>query len=514
MSLVDPTSQGAIPAEHLAALSHEFRTPLNGVIGMAGLLGGTRLSAEQRAYVAALTESGEHLLRLVNDVLDYAKLGSERVELHPVAVDVEDLLRCVCELLSPRAHEKDIDIAWAVEGLTRPIVADEARLKQILLNLAGNAVKFVSSGGVLVMVRTTGAGDLRLIVRDTGPGVPAAARETIFEAFVQADGGSLTGAGLGLAIARRIAGAMGGAIGVGDAPGGGAEFWFEAKFPIAGPATRRARPLQGRSVAVVSASLVVRDAAVAQIEASGGRAFAGADIHQVLARAPADATVLIDEALMPGRRLFDPPAGRSCVLLLRPEDRARIPALRLAGYAGYLIKPLRRSSLVARVRAAAGAKAMAATTRDERTDPLIEQPAGAARPLAGARVLLAEDNPINAMLARTLLEREGCAVDHVADGSAAVSALKSGGYDLALMDVRMPVMGGMEATRMLRKRGVMTPVVALTANAFEDDRRACLAAGMDGFLVKPLSPAALRAALIAWIGQRWTDRPTRATLAS
>ncbi len=514
MSPPDPTSEGASPAEHLAALSHEFRTPLNGVIGMAGLLAGTRLSAEQRAYVAALTESGEHLLRLVNDVLDFAKLGGGRIELHPAVLDVEELLRCVCELLSPRAHEKGIDIAWAAEGVTRPILADEARLKQILLNLAGNAVKFVSSGGVLVTATATGAGGLRLVVRDTGPGVAAGARESIFEPFVQADGGSPTGAGLGLAIARRIGEAMGGAVGVGEAAGGGAEFWFEAKFPHGGPASRRARPLRGRSVAVVSPSLVVRHAAITQVEASGGRAFAGADLSQVIALAPADAIVLIDADLATGRRAFNPPDGRSCVILLRPEDRARIPALRLAGYAGYLIKPLRRSSLVARVRVATGARPISASTRDERTDPTADEPAGAGRPLAGARVLLAEDNPINAMLARTLLEREGCAVDHVPDGAAALSALKSGGYDMALMDVRMPVMGGMEATRQLRRKGVTTPVVALTANAFEDDRRACLAAGMDGFLVKPLSPDALRSALIAWIGQRWTDRAPRATLAS
>jgi len=188
-----------ISAEQLASLSHEFRTPLNGVLGMAQLLEGTRLSAEQRAYTAALRESGEHLLTLVNDVLDFAKLGAGRIDLHSGHVGVEALLRGVCELLSPRAREKGIEIAWAVPATVGSIHADESRLRQILLNFAGNAVKFTEQGGVLLGVAEGRSGRLRLTVEDTGPGVSEAQRERIFEAFTQAEAAhaDLGGAGEG-----------------------------------------------------------------------------------------------------------------------------------------------------------------------------------------------------------------------------------------------------------------------------------------------------------------------------
>jgi CheY-like chemotaxis protein len=505
-----------IPAEHLAALSHEFRTPLNGVIGMTRLLAGTALSAEQSAYVAALAECGDHLLSLVNDVLDYARLGADHFELHPGVVHIEEVLRSVTELLSSRTHDKGIDIAWGAAPGLAPIMADEARLKQILLNFAGNAVKYVTTGGVLITADSPRRGRLRLTVADTGPGVPQALRERIFEAFVQADpagGANLGGAGLGLAIARRIAEAMGGSVGVEAASGGGARFWFEASLRSAGPAPRE-RPLRGLTVAIASPSAIVRTAARLQIEASGGRATPAASLEEALATAPSAAVLLIDHAASPASRRPPPPPRGHAVILLAPEERALIPGFRRAGYAGYLIKPLRRASLVARVLAVISADAAPAVIEDDRIEAGDPPPQPGAAVHAGRRVLLAEDNPISAMLARTLLEREGCAVDHVADGEAAVEALGRGRYDLALMDVRMPVMGGKAATAAIRAAGVATPVVALTANAFEDDRLACLAAGMDDFLVKPLTPEALRAALARWIGGRWTKGPTRATLAS
>src|SRR3984957_20468444 len=228
----EPSPSG-IPHEHLAALSHEFRTPLNGVIGMARLLESTRLTEEQRAYVAALTESGEHLLGLVNDVLDYARLGAGAGELNRGLVAPEDLMRQGCELFSPKAHEKGVEIGWAAEADLAPVTADEGRLRQILLNLAGNAVKFVDTGGVLVLAQKTATGDLRFTVSDTGPGVPRAERARIFQAFSQGASGRHAhqgGAGLGLAIAARLADAMGGRLGVGGVEGEGADFWFEAAF--------------------------------------------------------------------------------------------------------------------------------------------------------------------------------------------------------------------------------------------------------------------------------------------
>ena len=505
----DQTSRPGIPHEHLAALSHEFRTPLNGVIGMARLLESTRLTAEQRAYVTALTESGEHLLGLVNDVLDYARLGAGKVELSPAPVSPEDLLRSVCELMSPRAHEKGVEIGWAAEGGLTPILADEGRLRQILLNLAGNAVKFVEQGGVLILAQRAGDGGLRFTVSDTGPGVPEAERGRIFEAFAQGGSGRdarQAGAGLGLAIAGRLAEAMGGRLGVGGIEGEGADFWFEAAFESAGPSEAGAS-LVGRSVAVASPSPIVREAAARQVESSGGRAIRAVTLDEALRQTESGDVVLVDHLLAGAAGEFAPPEGRAGVVLLRPEERDRIGPYRAAGFGGYLIKPLRRASLVERVLAAGQAHA----ADDDRIAPKAAAPAPSA---GGVRVLLAEDNPINAMLAGTLLRREGAVVEHVESGEAALAALERGAYDIVLMDVRMPGLGGLESTRALRRRRVETPVVALTANAFEDDRRACLEAGMDDFLVKPLSLDALRKALAKWTGPGWTRPRGRAKVAS
>jgi CheY-like chemotaxis protein len=497
----------AITPEQLATLSHEFRTPLNGVLGMARLLDGTDLSPEQKAYVSALKESGDHLLGLINDVLDLARLGAGKVELLPAPMEVENLLRQVAELMSPRAHEKGIEIAWAAAPGLGPVLADEGRLRQVLLNFAGNAVKFTQTGGILIAAEPGPDGAMRFTVSDSGPGVPDEAKRRIFEPFSHADpshgGSALGGAGLGLAIVQRLAEAFGADIGVEDAPGGGACFWFSAELPPAGPAGLD-NSLEGRWVAVASPNAFVRKAAVRQIEACGGRAVAAAGVAGVLSKAPDDAVLLIDNALLARRRAIRPPEGRTAIVLLRPDERDRIEPGRAAGFAGYLIKPLRRASLAARVLAADDAAHFQdnQTADDERIAP-------AAAP--GARVLLAEDNPINALLARTLLEREGAVVDRAASGAETLAAMEAGTYDLILMDVRMPGMSGMEAARALRARGVTTPIVALTADAFEDDRRACLASGMDDFLVKPLTPASLRDALARWA--RWTPAAAQGRLA-
>ncbi|HEX3919999.1 MAG TPA: ATP-binding protein, partial [Caulobacteraceae bacterium] len=352
--MTDPATPHGIPHEHLAALSHEFRTPLNGVIGMARLLDGTRLTAEQRSYVGALIESGEHLLGLVNDILDYARLGAGKTELAMSAVAPEDLLRQVCELLSPKAHEKNVEIGWAADGDLAPILADEGRMRQILLNLAGNAVKFVETGGVLVLAERAPGGRLRFTVSDTGPGVPQAERAHIFEAFAQGGSGlgaRQGGAGLGLAIAARLADAMGGELGVGGVAGNGADFWFEAAFEAAAePAPKAA--LDGRTVGIASPSAIVREAAARQIEASGGRAVRASGVEEALQLTSDDAVILIDQALAGPGAPLSPPPGRAGVILLKPEERDRIAASRGAGFEGYLIKPLRRASLVERVLAA------------------------------------------------------------------------------------------------------------------------------------------------------------------
>ncbi|WP_309643954.1 response regulator [Phenylobacterium sp.] len=499
-----PPRAANVSAEQLASLSHEFRTPLNGVLGMARLLEGTRLTQEQRAYVSALRDSGEHLLGLVNDVLDFARLGADKIELQPSTFEVEGLLRSVCELMSPRAREKGLEIAWSAPAGIGQAFADEGRLRQILLNFAGNAIKFTTHGGVLVTVSESGP-SLRFTVADTGPGVTEAVRDKIFEAFEMADPShdvQLGGTGLGLAIARKLATAMQGAVGVDTAPSGGAAFWFEAAFERM-PVTPE-RVLQGRAVAVASANPILAEAARALIEAGGGAPVIAGDIGGLIEAAGPSDILLLDHALArPGKTLVLP-AGRTAIVLLAPEDRGLIDGYRAAGFAGYLIKPLRRGSLAERVLAAAGLRgdSRAEAPEDDRIAP-------AAAP--GARVLLVEDNPINALLARTLLTREGCAVDQAGGGEEALAALAVGDYDLILMDMRMPGMSGLQTTERARILGVKTPVVALTANAFEEDRHACLAAGMDDFLVKPLSHDALRQALAKWTGRGdWTGKAERA----
>lgn len=495
---------------YLASLSHELRTPLNGVLGMAGLLAETRLAADQRTYLAAVRDCGEHLLGLVNDILDLARLDAGQLTLHPAPVQVRRLLQSTAELLSPRAQTKGLEVGWSVPADLPTVWADEGRLRQILFNLAGNAVKFTETGGVLlsVEVRWSRAGriGLRFLVTDTGPGVPEAERERIFEVFTQASaehGARMDSSGLGLAVVRRLAAAHGGRAGV-DAPDeGGARFWFEADFTVEA-ATTSERALRGRKVAVISPNPIVRDAARALIEAAGGEALTASTPMAV----PSDTVILIDHALgdLEGRRgrILKPIAGHPCVILLAPEDRGAIARYRAAGFAGYLIKPLRDVSLVERVLAALDG-AIASAAPDERA---------AAQAAPGARVLLVEDNPINALLARSLLEREGCTVDRVGNGEDALGAVAGAHYDLILMDLRMPGMDGRETTEALRARGCRTPIVALTADAFEEDRRACLEAGMDDFLTKPLKPAVLQAMLRRWTAAGWTPAKPRAKLAS
>jgi signal transduction histidine kinase/CheY-like chemotaxis protein len=502
---------------YLASLSHELRTPLNGVLGMAELLADTPLAADQRAYLSALQESSRHLLGLVNDVLDLARLDAGEFSLHPAPVEPRRLLQSVAELLSPRATAKGLEIAWTAPADLPVVLADEGRIRQILFNLAGNAVKFTETGGVLLSVEPRWAGAsarLRFCVTDTGPGVPEAERERIFEPFVQAHGDQIRAdsAGLGLAIVRRLTAAHAGVVGIECPPEGGSRFYFEASFEVVEPAPASVpAPLAGRIVVVVSPNPVVRTAAGALIGAAGAAAMTFADLGPALAAAPRDAVALLDHALVGAgrRKRLKPLDGCASVVLLAPEERARIPAYRRAGFAGYLIKPLRAASVVEWVLAANGVAATRRGEDDERADNKAAPEAG-----AGARVLLVEDNPINALLARSLLEREGCAVDRAIGGCEALVAAETQTYDLILMDLRMPGLDGFAAARTLRAQGVITPIIALTADAFEEDRRACLKAGMDDFLAKPLAQSALRAVLRRWTRAGWTRAKLRAKLAS
>ncbi len=472
-----------------------MRTPLNGVIGMINLLENTPLNGAQRAYAETARQSAEHLLGLVNDLLDYARLEAHALEFDLAPVDLEGLVRGVAELLSPRAHDKGLEIVWSVAADAPDILADEGRLRQVLFNLAGNAVKFTENGGVRISVERTDPAPerprLAFIVDDTGPGVPLEARDRIFEEFGHADSSDAVrhdGAGLGLAVVRKLAAAMDGTVQVEDRPDGpGARFRFIAPFDAV--ASPRGAPLEGQTVAVQSSHPLILSAAIAQITASGGRVTSDAPV------------ALIDHAVASDGELAPHPEAGRAIILLKPSERDLIARYRSAGFHGYLIKPLRRASLVERVLAAVGAVASAAAA----PAPSPEDDRVAPARFAGTRVLLAEDNPVGALLARTLLRREGCIVETAATGVEAVEAVSRARYDLVFMDMRMPGMDGPAAARAIRAAGDSTPILALTANAFAEDRRTCLEAGMNDHLVKPLDAASLRAALA-----RWTNADGRA----
>ncbi|MNU65177.1 Signal transduction histidine-protein kinase BarA [compost metagenome] len=493
---ITPAAPSDAPEQQfLRLMSHEMRTPLNGVIGMLGLLSRTKLDGAQRAYAEAAQKSAEHLLGLVNDLLDFARLEAGALEFDPAPVDLEGLTRGVAELLSPKAHDKGLEIVWSVAADAPDVIADEGRLRQVLFNLAGNAVKFTDRGGVRLTVERAGGTAARprlaFVVDDSGPGVPEEARSRIFDEFGHADASDAArfdGAGLGLAVVRRLAQAMGGTVAVSDRPDGpGARFRFEAPFPVAETAPR-ARLLDGVAVAVRTPDPFVRQAATAQIEASGGRVARQAGV------------TLIDHAMAEDGALMVKPSQGEAIILLKPSERDLVDRYRAAGFHGYLIKPLRRASLAERVLAAAGRRkgltvAVGRGQDDDRVTPVA---------FKGLRVLLVEDNPVGALLAKTLLRREGCVVQTAADGHEALQTLKDARFDLIFMDMRMPRLDGPGAARALRARGERTPIVALTANAFAEDRIACLEAGMNDHLTKPLEADALRAALTRWtnVGNR------------
>jgi signal transduction histidine kinase/CheY-like chemotaxis protein len=492
----------------LATMSHEMRTPLNGILGMTGLLVDTRLTPEQATYVRAAKASGEAMLALVDDLLDFSKIEAGRLELTPAPVALEALIEETVELLAPRAEAKGIEIAGRVDtALPASVAGDPARLRQMLANLGANAVKFTERGGVAIVAERAGD-DLVLAVRDTGIGIAAEALPRIFREFEQADQSTARrygGTGLGLAITRRLAEAMGGAVDVESAPGRGSTFAVRLPLLAGVAAPAPARPLAERRILLVADSPIEAPLLAAQAREAG----AIVDLCRTpdeAARALASATF---DVLVADRRLgLDglarlavagrprPPARR--VALLRAQDRGDIAGLRADGWDAYLVRPVRRASLVAQL----GAAAPLATDPRFELDETLRAPGGA----RALDVLLAEDNAINALLACALLGKLGHRVRRVADGRAAVEAWRAGPegggrYGLVLMDVQMPDLDGFAAARLIRaeeaERGLPhTPIVALTANALAEDRAAALAAGMDDHVTKPLDKARLEAVLL------------------
>lgn len=494
----------------LATVSHEIRTPLNGVLGVAQLLAATRLDAEQACYVDAIAASGRSLAQLIDDILDFSKIEAGKVELRIENFALAPLLEGVVELLAPRAQAKNLEIACFIAAdVPSRIEGDPARIRQVLINLAGNAVNFTSNGGVGLRVARVGD-TLAFRIVDTGPGVAPRARETIFEEFEQGDGSSTrrhSGTGLGLAISRHLAGLMGGRLGIDESSGRGAVFVFTlplSRGSAPGEEAKEIPRLAGASVLIVSPTIFEGPFLADILRGAGGRAQIARDEAQgeaILATASPERfdSVIVDCAFGAAatERLAAAARGAKAgriFLLFSPAERRAFGEAALRHFDGWLVKPVRAASLIDRLSLAPSPAAdTGGFTAPEPT-------------LSGLRILVAEDNEINALIVSRHLEKLGALVTRAEDGARAVelarAALGGSGkaFDVILMDLFMPELDGSEATRSIRRYEARagapgTPIVALTASALEEEQRAALDAGVDALLTKPVEFGALAAAI-------------------
>ena len=521
-------------SEFLANMSHEIRTPMNGVMGMLELAMDSPDGVEQRDLLATAHESAEALLTLLNDILDFSKIEADQLELEAIGFNLRTTVEGVADAHAQRAEAKGLELICSfAEDCPTYVRGDPGRLRQVMVNLVGNAIKFTDSGEVVIRVESESESETHTVVRfsvsDTGIGIPADRQQALFQRFVQGDGSTTRrygGTGLGLAISSDLIKMMGGTIELESVPGRGSTFWFAV--PIEKQAVPEAMPLatpdelDGLRVLVADDNATGRTILSRMLDTLGcevGAAGSGTqavELIQSAARAGHPFRVAFLDMQMPemdgeatAQAIKHDPLTRDTILVLltsvgKRGDAARMEAL---GFAAYLLKPIKRRELSEALMAVLGqTRGIAQQPRP----PLVTR--HTLSELKDMRILLAEDNPINRKLAVTLLTRAGYAVEVAENGAQAVDALKNGRYSLVLMDVQMPEMDGLQATELIRaEEGAHAhiPIVAMTAHAMKGDRERCLAAGMDDYLSKPLQTKDLFEAI-----ERWTQQPPpRAVLA-
>jgi signal transduction histidine kinase/CheY-like chemotaxis protein len=500
----------------LATMSHEIRTPLSGILGMADLLREARLDGENASYVEAIRSSGSALVSLIDQILDFSKIEAGRLDLVCEPFDLHRLVEGIVELLAPRAQSKGLEIAASIAAdVPVRVLGDGLRLRQVLTNLAGNAVKFTASGGIGVSVQRVEGARLLFEVVDTGPGVAPDRRAAIFEDFEQGDGSNARhheGAGLGLAISKRIVSLMGGDLTLTDNEGGGAVFSFVislsedlASRPVVAAGDPASPKLIGRRALIIAHSPFEAPAMAARLNEAGAAVSRAEGLEEglrALSHEPQPDVVIVDCALGVEATNRLALAARAAgaprsLVLFSPFERRAFGQTSLHGFDGWLVKPVRARSLFERLAGEFPAPPAPVAPR---------APVGATRRLA--RALLAEDNEINATIAQKALRRLGFDVVRAHDGleAAALGEAAARGdaprFEIILMDIKMPGLDGFEASRAIRgveqKMGARAmPIIALTANVMEEDRRACLSAGIDDFLTKPVDLARLAEAIDA-----------------